>query len=91
MHKAFCLDAEKTEQNFNTSPIIQKYLAEHPEAAGKSLNEICVEAGGNDLLMSIVSLQHTRKERSSKVEAVVNKHNIYPTVSYEKDVKESIT
>ncbi len=92
MHKAFCLDAEITEQNFTKSTIIQNYLKEHPESAGKNITQICIEAGGDNLLMSIVSFKHTRKERSSKVEAIINKHGyIYPPVSYKKDVKEPTT
>lgn len=90
MHKAFCLDAKITEQNFASSTIIQNYLKEHPESAGRSINQICFEAGGDSLLMSIVSFKHSRKEIRSKIEAVVNKHeHIYPTVSYKSDGAET--
>lgn len=82
MHKNFCLDAEITEQRFANSPIIANYLATHPEDSGLSINEICMKAGGINLLQTIICFDHAREEKSSRTEAVLNKHSsIYPELS----------
>ncbi len=79
MHKNFCLDFQITEQRFNNSPEIAKFLSEHPEYKDKSINEICLAAGGDSLLMRIVCMQHSMGERSTRMEALLNKHSgIYP-------------
>lgn len=79
MHKNCCLDNRITIDRFSKSPEIQKFLLEHPEYIGKSINEICMAAGGVKLLTRIVCLQHTMQEKSTRVEAVLNKHSgIYP-------------
>ena len=79
MHKNYCLDNQITVDRFSKSPEIQKFLQEHPEYIGKSINEICMAAGGTKLLTRIVSFQHTMKEKSARMEAILNKHSgIYP-------------
>lgn len=79
MHKNFCLDTKITEQRFSNSPIIANYLSSHPECEELSINEICMKAGGIGLLQSIVCFDHAREEKSSRTEAVLNKHtSIYP-------------
>lgn len=79
MHKNSCLDFQITEQRFNNSPEIAKFLSEHPEYKGKSINEICLAAGGDSLFMRIVCMQHSMGERSTRMEALLNKHSgIYP-------------
>jgi len=79
MHKNFCLDFQITEQRFNNSPIISKFLSEHQEYKDKSINEICLAAGGDSLLMSIMCMQNSMRERSTRMEALLNKHSgIYP-------------
>ena len=82
MHKNSCLDFQITEQRFRSSPEIAKFLSEHPEYNNKSINEICLAAGGDSLLMRIVCMQHSMRERNTRVEALLNKHaGIYPTLS----------
>ena len=79
MHKNYCLDNQITVDRFSKSPEIQKFLQEHPEYIGKSINEICMAAGGTKLLTRIVSFQHTMQEKSARMEAILNKHSgIYP-------------
>lgn len=79
MHKAFCLDAEITEQRFLASPKIKQFLSEHPECAGKTINEICIDAGGMDLLKQILCFQNTQSRKDVRKEAMLNKHSgIYP-------------
>lgn len=79
MHKNFCLDNQITIERFKKSVEIQKFLSEHTEYAGKSINEICMAAGGTDLLTQIVCLQHTIQEKGARMEAILNKHSgIYP-------------
>lgn len=82
MHKSFCLDSQITEKAFNSSPEIAKFISEHPEYRDKSINEICMAAGGESLLLRIVCMKHSMNNRSTRTEAVLNKHtNIYPTLS----------
>ena len=79
MHKNFCLDFQITEQRFNSSPEIAKFLSEHPDYKGKSINEICLAAGGYSLFMKIVCMQHSMSERNTRMELLLNKHSgIYP-------------
>lgn len=79
MHKSYCLDAKITEDNFNKSKKIAKFLEEHPEYKDKSINEICLEAGGQNLLFQIVCLQHSLQNKDMRKEVIINKHeNIYP-------------
>jgi len=79
MHKNSCLDFQITEQRFNSSPEIAKFLSEHPEYKDKSINEICLAAGGDSLFMRIVCIQHSMGERNTRMEALLNKHSgIYP-------------
>ena len=45
----------------------------------KSINEICLEAGGQNLLFQIVCLQHSLQNKDMRKEVIINKHeNIYP-------------
>lgn len=84
MHKNFCLDAKITQQRFANSPEIANYLANHPECSDMSINEICMKAGGINLLQKINCFENTQKEKSSRTEAVLNKHtSIYPELSPE--------
>ena len=79
MHKNYCLDAQISVDRFKKSPEIQKFLAEHPEYREKSINEICMAAGGVSLLTHIICSQHTIQEKSTRMEAMLNKHSgIYP-------------
>lgn len=82
LHKNFCLDFPITEQRFNTSPEITKFLFEHPEYKSKSMVEICLAAGGERLLTSIIYMQNSMNGRSTRTEAIINKHTqIYPQLS----------
>lgn len=77
--EVYCLDAKITEDNFNKSKKIAKFLEEHPEYKDKSINEICLEAGGQNLLFQIVCLQHSLQNKDMRKEVIINKHeNIYP-------------
>ncbi len=79
MHKNFCLDHRITVDRFANSPEIKKYIADHPECKDKSINEICIAAGGTNLLARIICMQNTMREVNSRMEAVLNKHTeIYP-------------
>lgn len=79
MHKNFCLDYPITEQRFNNSPVIIKFLFEHPEYKSKSMVEICLAAGGERLLTSILYMSNTMNNQSTRTEAIINKHTqIYP-------------
>ena len=42
MHKNYCIDNQITINRFEKSTEIKKFLTEHPEYAGKSINEICM-------------------------------------------------
>ena len=79
MHKNCCLYNQITVDRLRKSAEIQKFLKEHPEYIEKSINEICIAAGGTKLLTRIVSFQHTMQEKNIKMEAILNKHtSIYP-------------
>lgn len=79
MHKNFCLDAKITEQNFNSSKEIAEFLTNHPEYIDKSINEICIAAGGKNLLLKIISFRHQTQQKDTRMEAILNKHSdIYP-------------
>ena len=79
MHKNCCLDHKITAVRFSKSQEIKKFLEDNPEYIGKTINEICMAAGGVGLLTRIICLQNTMNEKSSRIEAVLNKHNgIYP-------------
>ena len=80
MHKAFCLDNAETMKRFGQSPEIQKYMQEHSnELEGKTINQICLAAGGEKLLTRIVSFGHAMKDNRGKAEVILNKHaKIYP-------------
>ena len=79
MHKNNFLDSKITHERFNKSPVITKYLEEHPECADKSVNEICLAAGGMKLLMEIFCFENAKAEKNSRMEAMLNKHSgIYP-------------
>jgi hypothetical protein len=82
MHKSFCLDSQITEKAFNSLPEIAKFIFENPEYRNKSINEICMAAGGESFLLRIVSMKHSMNVRNMRIEAVLNKHtSIYPTLS----------
>lgn len=82
MHKNFCLDSKITQNNFNSSPEIKMYLAEHPDCVIESINKICMDAGCLNLLSKIISHKYTQQEKNGRMEAIVNKYsNIYPSVS----------
>lgn len=82
MHKDFCLDSQTTIRNFENSPEIRTYLSQHPEDKTKNINEICIAAGGINLLARIVSIEHANQNMDIRTEAVLNKHsNIYPALS----------
>ncbi|WP_225340333.1 hypothetical protein [Lysinibacillus capsici] len=79
MHKDYCLDYQITMKNFNNSHVIKKFLEENSGYEDKSVNEICLAAGGVELLTQIFSFQHTQQNKSLRTEAKLNKHNnIYP-------------
>lgn len=88
MHKNFCLDYPITLERFKKSTEINKFLTKHPEYRGKSINEICIAAGGENLLMRIVCFQHTMQEKNTRMEAMLNKHSgIYPELFPPEDVE----
>lgn len=79
IHNSFCHDAKITEQRFASSPVIANYLAIHPECKDMSINEICIKAGGISLLQNIVCSKYAKEIKSSRTEAILNKHtSIYP-------------
>lgn len=79
MHKNYCLDAQITERNFVKSTEIATFLKAHPEFKDKSINEICMAAGGQNLLVRIMCFKHTSQEKELRMEAILNKHTqIYP-------------
>lgn len=82
MHKSYCLDLKETKRNFQNSVLIKKYLEQHPEHIGKNIGEICMLAGGMDLLTRIFCCKYTQKDKSGRMEAVLNKHSkIYPDLA----------
>lgn len=88
MHKNFCLDHQITIERFEKSTEIKAFLTEHPEYSEKSINEICMEAGGINLLTRIVCFQHTMQEKDTRMEAMLNKHSgIYPELSPLEDIE----
>lgn len=88
MHKNFCLDNQITIERFKKSAEINKFLTEHPEYSEKSINKICMAAGGENLLTRIVCFQHTMQEKDTRMEAMLNKHSgIYPELSPLEDIK----
>lgn len=88
MHKNFCLDHQITIERFEKSTEIKAFLTEHPEYSEKSINEICMEAGGINLLTQIVCFQHTMQEKDTRMEAMLNKHSgIYPELSPLEDIE----
>ena len=81
MHKNYCLDSKITKRNFLASSEIKAFLLQNPEYNEKSLNEICMAAGGMDLFKRIMYHEHTRQHSDIKTEAIVNKHsNIYQSL-----------
>lgn len=79
MHKNYCLDNQNSIDRFKASPKIQKFLVQHPEYREKSINEICMAAGGVNLLTRIICSRQTIQEKRIRKEAVLNKHSgIYP-------------
>ena len=82
MHESFCKDNEITLNNFKSSLEIAKFLKQNPDYKVESINKICMDAGGMNLLAKIMSSSHTRNNRDTRTEAVINKHaGIYPTLS----------
>ena len=58
------------------------------ERFGKSINEICMAAGGTNLLTRIFCFQHTMQEKGARMEAMLNKHSgIYPELFPLEDTK----
>ena len=81
MHKNHYLDSQITMENFKNSPEIRAYLLEHPEYRGQSINEICMAAGGVNLLVRIISSKYILQEKDTRSEVILNKHsNIYPVL-----------
>lgn len=79
MHRNYYINEQITINNFRNSPIIIKFLQENPEYETKSINEICMTAGGENLLNKIISYGHGRQEIDIRSEALLNKHtSIYP-------------
>ena len=80
MHENFCRDYKITLENFEKSKVIADFLKNNPDYTGKSINEICMVAGGQQLMLSIVSTRYSRSDlQSTKSEAKLNKHkDIYP-------------
>ncbi|GFI23942.1 hypothetical protein IMSAGC011_02732 [Lachnospiraceae bacterium] len=79
IYKNYCLDNKITNERFSKSTEISKFLTENPEYAGKSINEICLAAGGKELLDYVVCMQHTMQDKGTRLEAILNKHmGIYP-------------
>ena len=88
IHKNFCLDRQITLKRFEKSTEIKKFLTEPPEYSEKSVNEICIAAGGMDLLTRIVCFQHTMQGKDTRMEAMLNKHSgIYPELSPLEDIE----
>ena len=82
MHRDYCLDQRVTIERFNQSDEIADFLSSHPEYREKSVNEICMAAGGEKLLRAILCLDHALRDKDLRLEAVVNKHGpIYPEVT----------
>lgn len=79
MHEDFCEDNKITVDRFSKSLEIKKFLEDYPEYIEKSVNEICMAAGGIGLLTRIICLENTMKEKHLRKEAMLNKHaGIYP-------------
>ena len=79
MHRNFSLDSMGTFKNFIKSPVIKKYMEDHPESANKSIYEICVAAGGVTLLKQILFSENIKAEKNTRIEAMLNRHSgIYP-------------
>ncbi|MBM6733527.1 hypothetical protein H6G85_11845 [Megasphaera stantonii] len=79
MYKNYCLDSQISIDRFKKSTEIQKFLADHPEYREKTIEEICMAAGGVDLHSRIICSQYTKQEKSTRIEAMLNKHSdIYP-------------
>lgn len=82
MHRTYCLDHDEALNNFKKSEVIQEYIEKHPECHNKSINEICMEAGGVELLSRIIVLRNTQNSKDGRSEVIVNKNgNIYPKVA----------
>ena len=87
MHKGFCKDEKKTIKNFRSSNEINVFLKNNPEYKNKSINEICLAAGGINLLMKIVNTSFSSKELNAREEAIINKNTkIYPELSLNNDI-----
>lgn len=79
MHKNYSRDSLVTYKHFIESQEIKQYLEDHPESADKSINEICLAAGGFRLLGQIRSFDNSIADKSARTEAMLNKHaGIYP-------------
>ena len=89
IHKNFCQDNEITMKNFSESQQLNDYMSTHPdECKGKSINQICLQAGGIDLLRRIISMSNQIQDKSDKKQAILNKHkNIYPKCIYSATVE----
>lgn len=84
MHNSFCKDHKITMKNFYESIEIQKYLVDHQECLQeKTVNQICLEAGGISLLTRILSHKYIGQVKNIKSETILNKHtNIYPELEF---------
>lgn len=82
MHHDYCLDHEATIKNFYINASIATLLEKHPEyLKEKSINEICLLAGGEELLTKVFSFSHMQRNHSIEAEIVLNKNtNIYPSL-----------
>ena len=67
MHKNCCLDHKITAERFSKSQEIKKFLEDNPEYIGKTINEICMAAGGVGLLTRIICLQYYMNELFSRI------------------------
>ena len=84
----YCKDYEITVKNYNDSPIIKKFLSNNPDyiTDGKSINQICLDIGGINLLQNIFSFKNMKSDYVHESEIVVNKNaTIYPNLNYKKD------
>lgn len=75
------LDLRWSEKNFEASDKIKTFLRHHPEYKGKTIKEVCLAAGGENLQEEIICDIFVKGGTPNpSIEAVLNKHEgaIYP-------------
>lgn len=84
MHENINKCNQITVNNFYNSVEIKEFLNKNPDYKGKTINEICLEAGGIDLVRKINAFANEGNNIGDRrIEAIINKHtNIYPYLKY---------